>query len=128
DTVSGAPGASASASADAVADTVRGTVDLDSPANRALASRLAERAVVLLQNDGTLPLERPRRIAVVGPTADDPYAVLGCYSFPSHVGVQHPEVPIGISLPTLLGALDEEFPASRLTFARGTTIDGGETD
>ena len=108
-------------------DAVRGTVDLDSEANRALAARLAERAIVLLKNDGVLPLAAPRRIAVVGPTADDPYAVLGCYSFPAHVGVQHPETPLGIHLPTLLESLREEFPDSDLVYVRGTTVDGGET-
>ncbi len=67
-------------------DALRGRVDLDSAANRALSRRVAESAVVLLTNDGTLPLAAPHRIAVIGPTAEDPYAVLGCYSFPSHVG------------------------------------------
>ena len=111
----------------AEADAVRGTVDLDSDANRDLASRVAERAIVLLKNDGVLPLASPKRIAVVGPTADDPYAVLGCYSFPSHVGVQHPESPIGIHLPTLLESLRIEFPDADLVYVRGTTVDGGET-
>lgn len=110
------------------ADRVRGSVDLDPPANRDLARRLAEEAVVLLSNDGVLPLVRPARIAVVGPTATDPYAVLGCYSFPSHVGVRHPEVPIGIGLPTLLDALRAEYPEAEIVHASGTTIDGGETD
>jgi len=108
-------------------DAIRGTVDLDSDANRDLAARVAERAIVLLKNDGVLPLTAPTRIAVVGPTADDPYATLGCYSFPSHVGVQHPESPLGIHLPTLLESLRAEFPSSDLVYVRGTTIDGGET-
>lgn len=107
---------------------VRGLVDLDPPENRALARRLAEEAVVLLRNDGVLPLARTSRIAVVGPAADDPYAVLGCYSFPSHVGVRHPGLPIGIELPTLREALAAEFPDAEITYARGTTVDGGETD
>jgi beta-xylosidase len=109
-------------------DDVRGLIDLDPPANRDLARRLAEEAVVLLSNDGVLPLRRPGRIAVVGPTASDPYAVLGCYSFPSHVGVRHPEVPMGISLPTLRDALEAEFPGAEIVYSEGTTIDGGETD
>ncbi|MCP2637936.1 glycoside hydrolase family 3 C-terminal domain-containing protein [Microbacterium sp. HD4P20] len=113
---------------DPSADGVRGSVDLDPPANRALARRIAEEAVVLLRNDGVLPLAHPGRIAVIGPAADDPYAVLGCYSFPSHVGVRHPEFPIGISLPTLREALAAEFPHAEIVHAAGTTIDGGETD
>ncbi|KHL02454.1 beta-xylosidase/alpha-l-arabinosidase [Sinomonas humi] len=107
---------------------LRETIDLDSSRNRALARELAEQAVVLLSNDGTLPLTAPKRVAVVGPTADDPMAVLGCYSFPAHVGAQHPETPLGLRLPTLLESLKEEFPASEISFVRGTSIDGGETD
>jgi beta-xylosidase len=106
---------------------VRGSVDLDTDENRRLAARIAERALVLLRNDGILPLTAPRRIAVVGPTADDPYAVLGGYAFPTHVGVLHPDTPTGIALPTLLDAIRAEFPDSEVTFVRGTSIDGGET-
>ena len=48
-------------------------IDLDPPANRDLARELAERAIVLVRNDGTLPLagEAPSVIAVIGPNADD---------------------------------------------------------
>jgi beta-xylosidase len=106
----------------------RGVIDLDTPGNRAVAARLAEESIVLLANDGTLPLARPARIAVVGPNAHEPFAVLGCYSFPSHVGVQHPDWALGIELPTLLDAVRAEFPDSEVTHALGTTIDGDETD
>jgi beta-xylosidase len=109
-------------------DAVRGTIDLDPPANRALAAEIAERAIVLLRNDGTLPLAAPRRIAVIGPTADDRFAVLGCYAFPTHVGVNHPESGDGIALPTLLESLRDEFPDAEIAHVAGTSIDGGETD
>ncbi|MFC8682857.1 glycoside hydrolase family 3 N-terminal domain-containing protein [Microbacterium ureisolvens] len=123
------PPALAAAGTDSI-EAVRGTVDLDPPRNRALARRIAEEAIVLLSNDGVLPLSdgrAPRRIAVIGPVADDPYAVLGCYSFPSHVGVRHPEFPLGIALPTLRESLAAEFPRAEIVHAAGTTIDGGET-
>lgn len=107
---------------------LRGSIDLDTAENRQLAREMAERAVVLLRNDGVLPLATPRRIAVIGPNAVDPYAVLGCYSFPSHVGVHHPEIPAGIELPTLLDALRGEFPDSEIVHVVGTTVDGGELD
>jgi beta-xylosidase len=103
------------------------SIDLDTAANRAIAARLAEQSVVLLANDGALPLDRPARIAVIGPNAHEPFAVLGCYSFPSHVGVQHPEWALGIELPTLLDAVRAEFPDSEVTYSIGTTIDGDET-
>ena len=101
--------------------------DLDPAGNRALALELAEQSVVLLSNDGTLPLDRPARIAVIGPNADDRFAVLGCYSFPSHVGSQHPDWEIGIDLPTVLEAVRAEFGDARVDYALGTTVDGGET-
>ena len=107
---------------------LRGTVDLDPAENRALAAQVAEEALVLLRNDGTLPLGSPRRIAVVGPNADDPYAMLGCYSFPTHVVTQHPGVDIGIRIPTLLDALRSEFPDSEIIHVAGTSVDGGETE
>lgn len=109
-------------------EAVRGTVDLDPDRNRALAARVAEEAIVLLRNDGTLPLPAPRKIAVLGPNADDPYAMLGCYSFPTHVVTQHPGVEMGIRIPTLLEALRAEFPDAEIAHATGTTVDGGERD
>ncbi|KRD36032.1 beta-glucosidase [Oerskovia sp. Root918] len=104
---------------------LRGTVDLDGPANRALAREVAEQAVVLLANDGVLPLGPDvRRIALVGPTAEDPMAVLGCYSFPAHVGLAHPEIPLGISLPTLAASLRAELPGVTLDVLPAITLDG----
>lgn len=58
---------------------------LDTAADRALARRAAARSVVLLTNDGTLPLRSGQRVAVLGPSADDPRLLLGDYSFPAHV-------------------------------------------
>jgi beta-xylosidase len=88
-----------------------GELDIDPPAHRALARELAEASVVLLANDGTLPLSSPASIAVVGPCADDPLAFLGCYSYPNH-GVMrgHPEMGLGIEVPTLLDALRSDWP------------------
>jgi beta-xylosidase len=101
-------------------------VDLASPDRRALARQLAEESVVLLANDGILPLSPGygnQRIAVVGPRADDPYAMLGCYSFPSHVGVKYPDLDIGVEIPTLLDALRTEFPGAALEYAPGCGVD-----
>ncbi|MFF4586816.1 glycoside hydrolase family 3 N-terminal domain-containing protein [Streptomyces sp. NPDC001388] len=99
------------------------SVDLDPPANRALARRLAEESVVLLDNpDGLLPLAPDTRIAVVGPRAADALAMLGCYSFPSHVLTHHPEVETGIGIPTLLESLRTELPDAKVTFTEGCGV------
>jgi len=103
-------------------------IDLDSTANRALARRLAEESVVLLDNpDGLLPLAPDARIAVVGPRAADALAMLGCYSFPSHVGTHHPEVPMGIEIPTVLESLRTELPDAKVTFAEGCDVADPDT-
>lgn len=82
-----------------------GEPELDTPKSRALALELAREAIVLLENDGVRPLKPGLRLAVVGPLADDPFAMLGCYSFPAHVGVRHPETGLGITIPTVLDEL-----------------------
>ncbi|MYU02908.1 glycosyl hydrolase [Streptomyces sp. SID8366] len=103
-------------------------IDLDSAGNRALARRLAEKSVVLLENSGgALPLAPDARIAVVGPRAADALAMLGCYSFPSHVLTHHPGVPPGIDIPTVLDALRSELPGAEVAFARGCGVRDPDT-
>ncbi|MER6080308.1 glycoside hydrolase family 3 N-terminal domain-containing protein [Streptomyces sp. NPDC001833] len=105
-----------------------GPIDLDSTANRALARRLAEESVVLLDNpNGALPLAPDTRIAVVGPRAADALAMLGCYSFPSHVLTHHPEVDLGIAIPTVLDSLRTELPDAKVTFAEGCDVSDPDT-
>ena len=98
---------------------------LDSGQSRALARRLAQRSVVLLSNDGILPLAAGRRIAVVGPRADEATAMLGCYSFPVHVGAHHPDVPMGIDVPTVLDALRGDPAGYVVSYEPGCPVLGG---
>ena len=121
---------------DATFDDPPTSIDLDSPAHRAVARRLAERSIVLLSNDGTLPLARPSRIAparpapsrvaLIGPNADSAEALMGCYSFANHVLAHHPEVAIGFEIPTLAQALDEALPAATIDVARGCDVEGDD--
>jgi beta-glucosidase-like glycosyl hydrolase len=103
-------------------------VDLDSPAHRALARRLAEESVVLLANDGLLPLapERTRRVALVGPNADSAEALMGCYSFVNHVLAHHPEVPHDLALPTVRDGLAAALPDAAIALARGCDAEGDD--
>ncbi len=100
-------------------------VDLDDPQSRALAGELARRSIVLLRNEGVLPLAPGQRVAVVGPRADDPGAMLGCYSFPRHVGVHYPDVALGIEIPTVLGALRADPAGYTISYAPGCPVLGG---
>jgi beta-xylosidase len=98
-------------------------IDLDPPGHRRLARLLAEESIVLLANDGqALPAGPADRLAVVGPLADDPLAFFGCYTFPRHVGVLHPELPAGIVTTSLLAALRKEFPNAKASYARGCDV------
>ena len=55
--------------------------DNDTPEHRALALKVAEESIVLLKNNGVLPLDRAKikRIAVIGPNADSTNMLLGNY-------------------------------------------------
>lgn len=108
-----------------------GPVDLDPPHARDLARRLAEESLVLLSNDGTLPLAAdetgtarpgPGKIAVIGPNADRFEALFGCYSFINHVLDHHPHAEKGIEAPTVLEALRAQLPDSEITYARGCDV------
>jgi beta-xylosidase len=79
---------------------------------------------VLLDNDGTLPLAAPKRIAVIGPTADDPLAVLGCYAFPRTWACTIPSAASGIELPTLRRGAARRVPDARSRSRSRHPIDG----
>ncbi len=103
-------------------------VDLDSPQHRDVARRLAEESVVLLTNDGVLPLGGPgrpvpARVAVIGPNADRAEALMGCYSFANHVLAHHPETPMGFEIPTVLESLRAELEGVDVVFAQGCTVE-----
>ncbi|WP_030453717.1 beta-glucosidase family protein [Herbidospora cretacea] len=99
---------------------------LDGPEVRELAGRLARRSIVLLHNrDAALPLAPGVKLAVVGPRADTAQAMMGCYSFPMHVGVHHPETGMGVEIPTLLDALKAEYD---VTYAQGVPVTGGDDE
>jgi beta-xylosidase len=100
-------------------------VDLDDAGSRAIALELAHRSVVLMANDGTLPLREGAKVAVVGPRADTHEAMLGCYSFPMHVLVHYPDVDPGVEIRTVREALAEDYAVS---FAGGCPVLGGSDE
>ena len=104
-------------------------VDLDSPANRELAREVAERSVVLLDAGTALPIRSdqrplPQKVAVVGPTSDDPLTFMGCYAFPNHVLPRHPRAGLGIEVPTALDALRAELGEVEIVHETGCAVMG----
>ena len=105
-------------------------VDLDPPENRDLARRVAEASVVLLANPdttssgrGALPLSASvRRVAVVGPCADDPLTFMGCYAFPNHVLARYGGLGTGVEVPTLVAALRAEWPDAEVVLEAGVPV------
>jgi beta-glucosidase len=82
--------------------------ELDSPAHRELARRMANESMVLLKNDGVLPLKSPKRIAVVGPLAEETAVLLGNYNgTPTHTV-------------SVLEGMKAEFPNATITYVPGT--------
>ncbi|HKF41432.1 MAG TPA: glycoside hydrolase family 3 N-terminal domain-containing protein, partial [Candidatus Acidoferrum sp.] len=82
---------------------------LDGPENRAMALKLANESMVLLKNDGTLPLRTSGiRIAVVGSLAEQTQYLLGNYNgIPTHVV-------------SVAEGLRAEFSKAQLRFVPGT--------
>ncbi len=83
--------------------------ELDSPAHRALALKLANESMVLLKNDGALPLKtNGAKILVVGPLAEQTRVLLGNYNgIPTHTV-------------SILEGLKQEFTGDTIQFMQGT--------
>ena len=64
-----------------------GAIALQSSATVAVAREVARQGIVVLSNNGVLPIDSAggQRIALIGPAADDPMALLCEYSFPVHL-------------------------------------------
>ena len=56
---------------------------LDTPEERQTAYDIASQSVVLLENEGILPLKDVKNILVTGPNANSMWAMCGDYSFPA---------------------------------------------
>jgi beta-glucosidase len=82
---------------------------LDSAAHREMARKVAGESMVLLKNDGVLPLKTSAiKIVVVGPLADQTRVLLGNYNgLPSHTV-------------SILEGLRNEFPQAMFRYVPGT--------
>ena len=119
----------------------------DAPAqdDRALALEAARRSIVLLSNDGTLPLRRQlNSVAIIGPSADDPRNLAGDYAHALHIetllemrgraGVAGTAVPEGLEAydqfevwPTVLDQIRKRLATStEVRSAKGCGITDGD--
>lgn len=116
-------------------------------AQRAYAREAAEKSLVLLKNDGILPLSRAlKRVAVIGPNADDVRNMLGDYSYPAHVesllemkgdNVFNTPLPENLSsasnelpeMDSVLAGLRKAAPGIEFAYAKGCgVLDGSDED
>ena len=58
-------------------------IELDSPEERRTAYDIASQSVVLLENNGVLPLKDVKNILVTGPNANSIWAMCGDYTYPA---------------------------------------------
>jgi len=83
----------------------------DSEPHRQLSLKIARETMVLLKNDGILPLNPGvKKIAVVGPLADSPTVLLGNYN-----GIPSRST-------TVLDGIKQQFSGATVTFAPGTSF------
>lgn len=83
-----------------------------------IVKNLAEETFVLLKNDkNLLPLQKDKKIALIGPLADEKGELLGCWS-----GHGHPEDVVSI-----FTGMKQEFGESNVVFAKGCEIDGNDS-
>jgi beta-glucosidase len=114
------------------------------PAQRRLAAEIARQSLVLLRNDGTLPLSPDVvSIAVIGPNADEPRHLVGDYAYAVHVeslqevlrsgrnvfdipiDEQHSLDAVVIDAPSILAELRVTF-GDRVRFARGCDVNSAD--
>jgi beta-glucosidase len=79
----------------------------DSPAHRLLALKAASKSIVLLKNDGVLPLKKGLTVAVVGPNATSLSAIEGNYN----------AVPSQPVFP--LAGIEDAFGAAHVKYVQG---------
>jgi beta-glucosidase len=121
-------------------DVTRAASTAKTPAHRELARTIARKSIVLLKNDGILPLPSDLgSIAVIGPNADTARNLFGDYAYPAHVeslrkvldsgrsslatpGVESVQMTaVEIEAPSVLATLRDRY-GSKVEFARGCDV------
>ena len=101
---------------------------IGSKAHIEINKKLTEESLVLLENNGILPLKTtPKKIAVIGPNADDIRAQYGDWTFFSHPYESSEDCKPLSDYYTVLRGVKTIFPESEVVYAKGCHI-MGETD
>lgn len=96
---------------------------LDTPQERQTSYDIASQSIVLLENNGILPLKDPAKIFVTGPNANSMWAMCGDYSYPAmayfwkHVKEEELGDPHIVRL--LEGMKDRKPDGFEITYSRG---------
>lgn len=115
---------------------------MDGPDKRAAAAEIARQSMVLLSNNGVLPLSKElKTIAVIGPNADDARCLQSDYSYTAMVELQlyqHPEgsvfanldpatlEPHKVKVPSILDALKNANPNTHFVYAKGADLNSDD--
>ena len=97
-------------------------ITLDTPEERQTAYDIATQSVVLLENNGILPLKDAKNILLTGPNANTMWAMCGDYSFPAmsyfwkkmESGYEHPHI-----VTLLEGMQDHKVEGVNILYSRG---------
>jgi beta-glucosidase len=127
-------------------ETTRLDAGSDTPAHQQLARTLAHKSLVLVRNDGTLPISTDvASVAVIGPCADEARNLFGDYAYPAHVEslrtvLESGQDPFGqpplegldfdgvaAGTPSMLEVLREKL-GQRVRFVRGCDVNGDSRD
>ncbi len=81
--------------------------------HKAVALDVARASVTLLKNaQGTLPLRKDQRVAVIGPNADNVYNLLGDYTSPQEEG----------NVKTILTGILSKLPSAQVEYVKGCAV------
>ena len=94
--------------------------------HKELNRKLTRESLVLLKNNGVLPVANaPKKIAVIGPNADNITNQYGDWTFSTHRSEEEYKAPKKDSF-TLLAGMREVFADSEVEYCLGCPIDGCE--
>jgi len=67
-------------------------IDFDRDEDRKLAYEIAKETIVLLKNDGILPLKNIKSVSLIGPSVENPRNYFGDYAYTAHLNLEKPSV------------------------------------